>query len=105
MIKKLTIMAACLVLAGCGTNCLKQTSAANVTLGEIMYQGNLAYDANYINKETFGQVIDGVEQAKTTLDTARLMCVAEDKSFETQFKLVEQGITKSLTLLDEGKTK
>lgn len=103
IIKNLTIILACGFMAGCAGNCLSQTSVASATLGEVMYQGNLAYDANYIGKSDFKKVVEGVEQTKVALDTARLMCVTDNKSFDTQFKLVEQGITRSLTLLDENK--
>lgn len=102
MIRKFQILAACLALAGC-TDCRKETGAASLTLGEVVYQANMAYDANYINVETLEKIDEATDQAKSALDTARLMCVAEDRSFPAQMSRVKAGIANSLNILDEGK--
>lgn len=106
MIKNLTIILACGFMAGCAIkeDCFDSTRLANATLGEIVYQTNLAHDGNFINDETFGKIDDATDQAEIALDTARSMCVAGD-DIKPQMSRVQDGITESLKLYRENNKK
>lgn len=92
-----------LFLAGCGSTCREKTATLNATLGEVVYQSNLAYDANYINVDSLRKIDAATDQAKLALDTARLMCVSGDKGFDAQISIVEGGLNSSLDILQESK--
>lgn len=97
MIKKILILLAPLTLAAC-ESCFDATRTANATLGEIVYQSNLAHDANYINDEALKDIDKATDQAGIALLSARQMCVAEDGDFRSQMAVVKKAVREALDL-------